>query len=832
MPGDLRLALRVQADMESALRGMRKLNEGLGTTKEQGGKVRRAFGKLGRGVDTLRDKFGGLKGVLGALGLGVAVRGIVRATSRQEQAVAQVERGLKNLGDTTNLTSGGLQQMAASLQTVTTFGDEAILELQALLLTFRKIDESNFDRVTVASLDLATALGQAPRDAALQLAKSLEDPAQGLTALRRSGTVFSEEQTRVIKQLAETNRLAEAQGLILAEVERQYGGSARAARDTLGGSAAALRNAAGDLFERADEGGQLRESIEGLVRLFQDPATIEGVRAFTSVLIDGLTVAVGLVGDLGRAINRLTGEVTPAQDIAEALDARDGGFFDQFRIGGDGPFFDRLDEEEIDALIRKNLEKLRAAGETLPASLVRGIRESGADVPEALLEAVTPPDPFALAKVGKDTGRQAGAAIGTGLAQGLEDGEAPTEESVRRTADVVAELAERIGDDAERVEQVAIALAALAERTGAALAQVSAEAEAAAQTAREATERAAAAQAAPGGGGGAAGISAQVLHAGGIAGAPGGVTRTVAAALFAGAPHFQSGGRVAGGGEVPAILHRGELVLTPEQQRALGLDAAQAGLYGELARIAADAYEEIGDAAEEAGARQSAAGLDWYEAAEAGLARYRADALDGPDRIAQATQGAFRSMEDALVGFVTTGKFNFSDLANTIIADLARIAVRQSITGPLADALFGALAGLGGGPAPGADAFRRLQAGVAHAGGVAGAPGGVSRTVPAALFAGAPRYHAGGVAGLRPDEVPIIARRGEGVITPQQMRALGSPNVTVNVENRGSPQRVVDRRVEFDPRGIVVSVVTDDLDRNGPISQHMRRNMGVRGNAG
>lgn len=48
---------------------------------------------------------------------------------------------------------------------------------------------------------------------------------------------------------------------------------------------------------------------------------------------------------------------------------------------------------------------------------------------------------------------------------------------------------------------------------------------------------------------------------------------------------------------------------------------------------------------------------------------------------------AFSNMEDALVEFVRTGKLSFSDLANQIIADLIRIQVRQSITGPLAQGL-------------------------------------------------------------------------------------------------------------------------------------------------
>jgi hypothetical protein len=42
------------------------------------------------------------------------------------------------------------------------------------------------------------------------------------------------------------------------------------------------------------------------------------------------------------------------------------------------------------------------------------------------------------------------------------------------------------------------------------------------------------------------------------------------------------------------------------------------------------------------------------------------------------------------------------------------------------------------------------------------------RYADAAVFEHAPRYHAGGFAGagLLPDEVPIIARRGELVVPP------------------------------------------------------------------
>lgn len=50
---------------------------------------------------------------------------------------------------------------------------------------------------------------------------------------------------------------------------------------------------------------------------------------------------------------------------------------------------------------------------------------------------------------------------------------------------------------------------------------------------------------------------------------------------------------------------------------------------------------------------------------------------------------AFKGMEDALVGFVKTGKIDFRSLADSIITDLIRIRIQQSITAPLAGALNG-----------------------------------------------------------------------------------------------------------------------------------------------
>lgn len=60
---------------------------------------------------------------------------------------------------------------------------------------------------------------------------------------------------------------------------------------------------------------------------------------------------------------------------------------------------------------------------------------------------------------------------------------------------------------------------------------------------------------------------------------------------------------------------------------------------------------------------------------------------------------AFRGMEDALVNFVKTGKLDFKSLADSIISDMIRMQIQQSVTGPLSGILGTAISGLFGGGA-------------------------------------------------------------------------------------------------------------------------------------
>lgn len=86
---------------------------------------------------------------------------------------------------------------------------------------------------------------------------------------------------------------------------------------------------------------------------------------------------------------------------------------------------------------------------------------------------------------------------------------------------------------------------------------------------------------------------------------------------------------------------------------------------------------------------------DFVSGAERSMRRYVQSVGSVADRTERVMTNAFKGMEDALTEFAMTGKFNFTDLANSIIQDMVRMQIQASITAPLMGALSSA-GGLGG----------------------------------------------------------------------------------------------------------------------------------------
>ena len=195
-------------------------------------------------------------------------------------------------GGAAGKTAQELAETASALQRVTTFSDEAIQEMQALLLSFQSIKGDNFDRATQSVLDLATRLGKDLPSAALLVGKALSDPVKGMNQLARAGAKFSADQKKVVEQLVNTGRQAEAVAIILDRLDSSFGGAASAARDNFAGALTGLKNAFGDLLEVKGGLPQATAAINDLTDALSDPKTKQGVDSLTSALVQLGAVAI------------------------------------------------------------------------------------------------------------------------------------------------------------------------------------------------------------------------------------------------------------------------------------------------------------------------------------------------------------------------------------------------------------------------------------------------------------------------------------------------------------------------------------------------------------
>lgn len=229
------------------------------------------------GVDRVKGSFAGAAQgaqLLNTALLGLATGGAVRTLWGFVEAAAEAEKQTAKLGAVLASTQGvsgqtveTLEAHASALQKVTAFEDDTIKGAQAVILTFKKISGDTFPQATEAALDLATVFEMDLKGAAMMVGKALEDPIRGITALRRAGVSFTKDQQDVIKSLVETGNVAQAQAMILKELNSQVGGSARKVGDTTFGQIEQFKNALGDLAEEI--GGRITPAIRGMADVIE-----------------------------------------------------------------------------------------------------------------------------------------------------------------------------------------------------------------------------------------------------------------------------------------------------------------------------------------------------------------------------------------------------------------------------------------------------------------------------------------------------------------------------------------------------------------------------------
>jgi len=259
MPGD-KLKFEIEVDSKTGEIRVKKLGESFEKTGKKG---KDSFERVSKSAKESGKQLGLLTGLVGKLGAAFGAWQLARwardwagLAGVQQKAVAGMEQALRSMGRYTPQFSARLQDVARSLQGVTTFGDETTIAGQKFLITYKDITDDLLPRTSATMLDLAALMGGDVKQAANMLGKA----SMGMAGeLRRVGITID-------PVIAKSGKFAD----ILAEIEKQVGGQARALADTEIGRWEQLANIWGDSKESLGE--MVLSMSKGLVPVLIDMA--------------------------------------------------------------------------------------------------------------------------------------------------------------------------------------------------------------------------------------------------------------------------------------------------------------------------------------------------------------------------------------------------------------------------------------------------------------------------------------------------------------------------------------------------------------------------------
>lgn len=242
-------------------------------------------------------------GMVAQAGLGL------HAWTEQEDALIKLNALARLHGSINGVNVKHVEELAAKYQSVTRFADEVTEGAVATLTAFKRINESNFDRVLKAGMDLAALSGGDLRQSLMMLGRALEMPARGMMMLRRQNIVLTAAEREQIKAAEAQGNAAKATELLLAAVEKRVHGMAETMGDTTLGKIVRMKNALSDMFET------IGSAIAPAVSMYSDAMArlwrwltpvIEAHQSLTKHVI-GLTLGVsGLLIVLPRLIAMFT----------------------------------------------------------------------------------------------------------------------------------------------------------------------------------------------------------------------------------------------------------------------------------------------------------------------------------------------------------------------------------------------------------------------------------------------------------------------------------------------------------------------------------------------
>lgn len=258
------IIIEVDLDTGEVKKGFDRLKK---TSTKEGSRVGKGFEKgLTKSVSVIDIAVGNILANVATQSLAAVsnfVRGSITAANRQEDAINNLNAALKRSGDFSEAASKDLQDFASSIQAISVFGDEAVLEQLAFAKSLGLTAEQSKEVVT-AAVNLSSALGIGLDSATRNIAKTFSGLQGELGELLPSLRGLTQEQLRA----------GEAAKL----VNQEFAGAAQARIETARGSYDQLSNAVGDLAEALGSIVTQSESVasatQSLTGFFQDLTAI------------------------------------------------------------------------------------------------------------------------------------------------------------------------------------------------------------------------------------------------------------------------------------------------------------------------------------------------------------------------------------------------------------------------------------------------------------------------------------------------------------------------------------------------------------------------------
>jgi hypothetical protein len=304
---DKKLSVVITGDAKGAQHAFSSVSSSASSADSKLSKVGGTIGKVFKGI--------AVGGAVVGVGVAAMVKGGLDALIELERIGAQTEAVIKSTGGAAGRTAEQISGLAQSMEKATGVEQELIQQGQNMLLTFTNIQGTNFDAATQTMLDMSVAMGTDASTTAIQLGKALNDPIKGISALSKVGVTFTAQQKEQIKAMVEAGDTAGAQKVILAELNKEFGGSAAAFGDTTAGKVAKLKNAFGDLQEAI--AARLLPAISAATAWLQD--RMPGAIAFVEAKLAELAPTFDAIGS--AVTNFASSAASFAQSLVPAFEA-------------------------------------------------------------------------------------------------------------------------------------------------------------------------------------------------------------------------------------------------------------------------------------------------------------------------------------------------------------------------------------------------------------------------------------------------------------------------------------------------------------------------------